>query len=61
MSEQPTVFIVDDDEGVRGAVVWALRKEGLSVSPSHRPKALPGDRFRPLPGRSAVCVWVCAW
>jgi len=31
MSEQPTVFIVDDDEGVREAVVWALRKEGLHV------------------------------
>ncbi len=31
MSEQPTVFIVDDDEGVREAIVWALRKEGLHV------------------------------
>lgn len=31
MSEQPTVFIVDDDEGVRGALNWSLRKEGLRV------------------------------
>ena len=31
MSEQPTVFIVDDDEGVRGALDWSLRKDGLRV------------------------------
>jgi RNA polymerase sigma factor (sigma-70 family) len=31
VSEQPTVFIVDDDEGVRGALDWSLRKEGLRV------------------------------
>ena len=31
MTEQPTVFIVDDDEGVREATDWSLRKEGLRV------------------------------
>ena len=29
--EQPTVFIVDDDEGVREATDWSLRKDGLRV------------------------------
>ncbi len=31
MNEQPTVFIVDDDEGVRGALDWSLRTEGFRV------------------------------
>ena len=31
VSEQPTVFIVDDDAGVREALDWSLRKEGLRV------------------------------
>lgn len=31
VSEQPTVFVVDDDEGVRGALDWSLRTEGFRV------------------------------
>ncbi len=31
MSEEPTVFIVDDDAGMREALDWTLRTEGLSV------------------------------
>ncbi|HYN79220.1 MAG TPA: response regulator [Lamprocystis sp. (in: g-proteobacteria)] len=31
MTEQPTVFIVDDDQGVREAMDWSLRTEGLRV------------------------------
>lgn len=31
MDEQPTVFIVDDDDGVREAMDWSLRQEGFSV------------------------------
>ncbi|WP_295392481.1 response regulator [uncultured Thiodictyon sp.] len=31
MSEQPTVFVVDDDEGVREAIDWSLRQADLRV------------------------------
>ena len=31
MSESPTVFLVDDDEAVRGALVWSLKEAGLKV------------------------------
>jgi two-component system, LuxR family, response regulator FixJ len=31
VNEQPTVFIVDDDEGVRRALDWSLRTEGFRV------------------------------
>ncbi len=31
MSESPTVFLVDDDEAVRGALVWSLKEAGLRV------------------------------
>ena len=29
MSDQPTVFIVDDDEAVRRAVQWMVKAQGL--------------------------------
>ena len=31
MSESPTVFLVDDDEAVRRALVWSLKEAGLNV------------------------------
>lgn len=31
MSESPTVFVVDDDEAVLGALVWSLKEAGLKV------------------------------
>jgi two-component system, LuxR family, response regulator FixJ len=31
VSESPTVFLVDDDEAVRGALVWSLKEAGLKV------------------------------
>ncbi len=31
MSDQPTVFVVDDDEGVCEAIDWSLRQAGLRV------------------------------
>jgi len=31
VTEQPTVFIVDDDDDVRAAVEWALRTDGFRV------------------------------
>jgi len=31
VSESPTVYLVDDDEAVRGALVWSLKEAGLKV------------------------------
>lgn len=49
MSEQPTVFIVDDDEAVREALDWSLRKEGLRVEsfPSAEAFLVAGRAARP--------------
>ncbi|MBC8876188.1 MAG: response regulator [Planctomycetes bacterium] len=36
MQSDPTVFIVDDDEGAREATQWLLESAGLSVEPYSR-------------------------
>jgi FixJ family two-component response regulator len=48
VSESPTVFLVDDDEAVRGALVWSLKEAGLKVqgfaSGEELLSANPGER-----------------
>ena len=50
MSEQATVFIVDDDEGMREALDWSLRKEGLRVESFPSAEAFLGAGRAARPG-----------
>jgi len=50
VSEQATVFIVDDDEGMREALDWSLRKEGLRVESFPSAEAFLGAGRAARPG-----------
>jgi two-component system, LuxR family, response regulator FixJ len=50
VSDQPTVFIVDDDEGVRVALDWSLRKDGFRVESFPSAETFLGSVHSERPG-----------